>query len=498
MSVLTQKFKEVLISVLPITIIVMILNFTLIPLETPLIIRFIIGALLITIGLSLFLIGVDKGITPLGNHVGKSIVKPNKIWIVLVSGLVLGFVISIAEPGLIIFGQQVDLVTAGQIPSTLLLIVVSIGIAVLLSFGFYRIVYNIPLYIVLTVLYIVVFLLALFTEPELLVIAFDASGATTGVLAVPFILALTLGISHLKKDSKASQKDSFGSIAIVSVGAIISVMLLSLLTPNTEFSPSLEVNIPETSSIIAPFIYMLPGILNESFFAILPLLVIFLVFQKIAIRLDTRSFLRIIKGFVYAFLGLLIFLLGVNAGFMDVGSIIGHSLALFDNKLYIIIIGFILGVVTILAEPAVHVLTNQIEEVTSGYVTKLSVLIALCLGVGVAIALSVLRVFIPPLQIWHYLLPGYIIALSLMYIVPKMFVGIAYDAGGVATGPMTATFILAFTQGAAEAVEGADVILDGFGMIAMVALTPIITLQILGFLFKLKSRKGGLTKDETQ
>ncbi len=492
MSILTQKFKEVLISVLPITIIVLLLNFTLTPIGTSLIIKFLLGAFLIIIGLSIFLIGVDKGITPLGNKVGASIVKPNRLWIVLIAGLILGFFISVAEPGLIIFGQQVELVTTGQISSTLLLIVVSVGMAVLLSFGFYRLVYNLPLYIILTFLYLIIFSLALFSEPELLVIAFDASGSTTGVLAVPFILALAIGISKLKKDSKASEKDSFGSIAIVSAGAIMSVLLLSILTPNTEFLPSLDVNIPETSSVFAPFIEMLPNMINDSFFAILPLLIIFIIFQIIALRLDTKSFFKIIKGFVYAFLGLLIFLLGVNAGFMDVGSIIGHSLALFDNKLYIIIVGFVLGLVTILAEPAVHVLTKQIEDVTSGSVTRRSVLIALCFGVGVAVALSVLRVFIQPLQIWHYLLPGYIIALSLMYFVPKMFVGIAYDAGGVATGPMTATFTLAFTQGAAEAVEGADVILDGFGMIAMVALTPIISLQILGLIFKIKSKKGGL------
>jgi hypothetical protein len=202
------------------------------------------------------------------------------------------------------------------------------------------------------------------------------------------------------------------------------------------------------------------------------------------------------KGFVYAFFGLFIFLLAVNAGFMEVGNIIGYELVKIDNKIYIIVIGFVLGVVTILAEPAVHVLTHQIEDVTSGYVSRRAVLVALTIGVGIAISLSVVRILIPSLQIWHYLLPGYAIALTLMYFVPKIFVGIAFDAGGVATGPVTATFILAFMQGAAYGTEGASLILDGFGMIAMVALTPIITLQILGLIFKIKSKKEGVKQNE--
>jgi hypothetical protein len=187
-----------------------------------------------------------------------------------------------------------------------------------------------------------------------------------------------------------------------------------------------------------------------------------------------------------------LFLVGVNAGFMDVGSVIGHKLASFENKSIVIIIGFVLGLLTILAEPAVHVLTNQIEDVTSGYVKKKVVLVALSIGVGFAVALSMIRIIIPEIQLWHYLLPGYIIAIAMTYFAPKLFVGIAFDSGGVASGPMTATFILAFAQGAADRIEGANVLVDGFGVIAMVALTPLITLQALGLIYKIKSVKGGL------
>ncbi|QNO15730.1 DUF1538 domain-containing protein [Alkalicella caledoniensis] len=496
MNLFIEKFKEVLYSVIPVSIIVLVLNFTFVPLPFAVLIRFIIGAVFIILGLTIFLLGVDLGITPLGSMAGSNLTKSNRLWVVVASGIVLGFFISIAEPGLLVLANQIDFITDGQISNISILIVVSLGLAIMVAFGLIRTVFNIPLYKILSILYFLILILSFFATPEFLAIAFDASGATTGVLAVPFILALAIGISSMKKDSKSSEKDSFGLVSIASVGAILSVLILNFFSGATEFSANLELEVSETSSVFRPFFNEIIPVMLESFLAILPLLIILTVLQKIAFKLTKRAYLRILKGFIYAFFGLLLFLVGVNAGFMEVGSIIGYTIASFDNSFYLIIIGFVLGIVTILAEPAVHVLTHQIEDVTSGYVKRVAVLTALAIGVGLAIALSMLRIIIPSIQLWHYLLPGYILAISLTYIVPKLFVGIAFDAGGVATGPMTATFILAFTHGAADAVEGADLLIDGFGMIAMVALTPIITLQILGYIFNIKSKKGGLPENE--
>lgn len=495
LSIFSEKIKEVLYAVLPITLIVLILSFTIAPLEPHLIIRFIIGSILIVLGLSVFLLGVDIGITPIGNLMGSQLTKVNKLWIVGAVGILLGFFIAIAEPDLHILAQQVQSVTAGMVSKISIVIIVSVGIAVMLSLGLIRIVYNIPLYIILFVLYSIIFVLALFTSREFLAISFDASGATTGAMTVPFILALALGVSALKKDSKASEKDSFGLVAIASTGAIIAVMIMSIISKTDEITGSIEKGMHETLSVIDPFIHEIPIISKEVIFALLPLLIIFLVFDRIKFKLKKSEFYRILKGLVYTLLGLILFLIGVNAGFMDVGTVIGYSIASLNNKTIIVIIGFILGLVTILAEPAVYVLTHQIENVTSGYVKRSVVLIALSIGVGISVALSMVRILIPNIQLWHYLLPGYIIAIALMFIVPKLFIGIAFDSGGVASGPMTATFILAFAQGAADAVEGADVLIDAFGLISMVALTPLITLQILGFIYKIKSVKGGLNTD---
>ncbi|MGE4485842.1 MAG: DUF1538 domain-containing protein [Oscillospiraceae bacterium] len=491
MIVFLSRLKEALFSVISIVLLVLILNFTLVPLELGQLVRFLIGALLIILGLSFFLLGVELGIDKIGQHMGSTMAKSNKVVVVVVAGILLGFIISVAEPDLQILAGQVDAVTSGLISKISIMIIVSIGIALLLSLGLVRILYGLALNKMLTILYGVIFLLAIFTSPEFMSISFDASGATTGALTVPFILSLALGVSSLKKDSQASEQDSFGLVAITSTGAIISVMIMSIISKTDKISGNIDTVVTGSNSIIGPFIHELPVIAFEILLALLPIFVLFMIFQKVSFKLRKRNKARILMGLVYSYIGLVLMLIGVNAGFMEVGTIIGFRIATLDSKALLIGIGFVLGLVTILAEPAVHVLTNQIENVTSGYVKRKTVLAVLSVGVGFSVALSIVRILIPELKLWHYLLPGYAIAIALTYLAPKLFVGIAFDSGGVASGPMTATFILAFSQGAAESIEGADVLLDGFGIISMVALTPLIALQILGVIYKFKSRKGG-------
>ncbi len=487
--------REALFSVLPITLIVVILNFTLTPLEPMVLGRFLLGGLLIIIGLAVLLVGVDIGITPIGSLMGTTIVKSKKIWIVALAGLLLGFFVSVAEPDLHILAGQVEFVTSGLISKSIILIVVSIGIAIMLALGLIRIVFNIPLYKILLTIYLVILGLSFFISAEFLAISFDASGATTGALTVPFILALAIGVSALKKDSKASEKDSFGLVAIASTGAILSVMLMSILSKTDKITASLESEEVINNSFLGPFLEVFPTLSKEVIIALLPIIIIFIIFQYISFKLPKRSLHKIFKGIFYTFLGLVLFLVGVNAGFMDVGTVVGFKLASLENKSIIVIIGFVLGLVTILAEPAVYVLNRQIENVTSGFVKRKTVLLFLCIGVGGAVALSVIRILTPEIKLWHYLLPGYIIACGMMFFTPKLFVGIAFDSGGVASGPMTATFILAFTQGAADAIDQADVLIDGFGVIAMVALTPLIALQVLGILYRIYSKKKGINAD---
>ena len=476
-------------AVIPVVVIVMVLNFTLTPLGTTVFIRFVVGAMLIILGLTVFLLGVDIGITPVGNALGAAIARTNKMWIVVVAGLALGFFISIAEPDLHIIAGQVDLITSGSISKAGLIVTVSIGIAVLLAVGLLRTVYNITLSKMLLVLYGVVLLIAVFTSPEFLAVSFDASGATTGALTVPLILALALGVSVLKKDARSSENDSFGLVAIVSTGAIMTVMLMSIISGTDGITGSLEYSKAESASIFGPFFQKLPVIAIEVFVALFPILMILVLFNRISLKMPRKAFRRAVWGIFFTFVGFVIFLVGVNAGFMSVGSAVGHAIASLNSKALLILVGFGLGTVTILAEPAVHVLTHEIEEVTSGFVMRKVVLVTLSIGVGVAVALSMVRILVPAVELWHFLLPGYMISLAMTFFIPKLFVGIAFDSGGVASGPMTATFMLAFSHGAADAIEGANLLADGFGMIAMVALTPIIALPVLGLIFKIKTIK---------
>jgi hypothetical protein len=491
LALIVSKFKEVLQSVLPVVILVSILGLTVTPLGFLELGRFWLGSVFIILGLTFFLTGVDWSVSPLGNKLGDLIIRKNRLWLVLVAGLALGFMISMAEPDLHILASQVSLVTGGVIDKWQLVQVVSAGIGALIAVGLVRILYSIPLYLLLTGLYGLILVLAVFASPEFLAIAFDASGATTGAMTVPFILALGLSVARRKKDGKASEKDSFGLVAIASAGAIIGVLVTSLTVQTTEFAAAVDFSEP-TSHLLAPFGQQLSLQAFESFLAILPLLAILLVLQPRGLRLRRLTLVGMLRGFFFDWLGLVLIFTGVNAGFMTVGREIGAQLATFNSTL-LVVTGFLFGIVTNLAEPAVHILTHQVEEVTSGSVRRIAVQIFLAVGVGLAVALSLLRVLIPPLQLWHILLPGYVLAIILAHVGAKMFVGIAFDSGGVASGPMTATFILAFTQGAANTFHSANVLVDGFGVIALVALAPLITLQLLGLYYRREVlRKGGI------
>lgn len=490
MTLLVDKFKEVLLSVFPIVILVLLAKVLFVPISIDAMLRFLLGAIIIVIGLAFFLAGVEIGVAPIGHFLGEKLIRSGKLVILLASSIALAFFISVAEPDLRILASQVDLVSGGAIPKFLLVIVVSLGFATLMSVGMIRIIRNIPVYIIMLVIYGVILILSFFVSPEFLSVAFDASGATTGALSVPVILAISIGASKLKKNTKASEKDSFGLVGIISTGPILAVLMLGLLLrPNFSVAGPDEIIQTSNDSIVGPFLSSFRTSLIETGVSLLPIVIFFLFFALRKGAMMKRDINRALKGLGYAFIGLSLFLCGVHTGFLDVGRLIGLHAGQIPNRAPIIVTAFVLGLITVLAEPAVHVLTADIERVTGGYVKKKAVMVSLSLGVALAITFSVLRIIIPALQLWHFLLPGYVIALALTFISPKIFVGMAFDAGGVASGPMTATFILAFTSGAASAVEGANALSDGFGMIAMVAMMPIITIQILGTLFKIKSRK---------
>jgi len=481
---LLKKLKEVIISVIPIVFIVILINFTIVPLGTDNFIRFIIGSLLVILGMALFLVGIDLSITPMAESIGSKFAKSNKIVLVIVFSIILGIVIALAEPSLKIFSGQVEMVTGGRITALMLHVLVAVGVGIFLTLGIIHILYDYPLYKLLFISYTVVLILAVFI-PDFLAMVFDASASMTGSITIPFILALAVGVSRMKKDGKKSEEDSFGLLGITSAGAMLTVIILSIINRKMELIgvlPQEELQ----EGILKPYLNVIPSQTFDTLLAILAVLVFFLIFQFLFIKMKKKPLVKILKGIVYVFVGLVIFLVGVNGGFMDTGRIIGLNL---HNDVVAIIVAFIIGFVTVSAEPTVHVLTSQVEDITNGYVNRKFVLGALAIAVGLATALSVVRIVIPGLELWHIVLPGYIIALVLMFFTPKLFVGMAFDSGGVASGPMNVTFIFALSQGVAFRNSSTIPLSNSFGVIALVALTPLITIQILGIIFKIKTKR---------
>ena len=486
MDIFRKQFEEVILSVLPITALVIVLSFTVVPIPNEMLIRFIIGALLLTLGLGIFLFGATIGVSDIGNLMGETIAKSNNAFIVWGLGFLLGFLITIAEPDMQILAHQVHIASGGVVPGTLTLAVVALGVGVMVGIGLLRILFGKPLNKTFAVAYFLMFLLGLGVTEEFLAISVDSSGATTGAMTTPFILALGYGVSRLK-GGKTAEEDSFGMVGMASAGPILAVMLMSLILRLRNIQGDPEAFTLSTG-ILGPYLRTLPRMAKESVFTLLPLTVLFLIFDKVKFKLNRRHKSTILKGLVYTYVGLTLFLTGVNAGFMEVGRVMGEGIAL-NHPWLLPVLGFFLGMVVVLAEPAVHVLTIQVEEVTAGHIKRKVILIALSAGIALAVSMAMLRIMIPNLRLWHILLPGFAFAAFLSFRVPPIFVGIAYDSGGVASGPMTATFVLAFAQGAANAIPTADVMVDGFGIIAVVAMTPLVAIQLLGLIFKRKAER---------
>jgi hypothetical protein len=486
MKAVTTKLREVLAAVVPIDVLVLVFHFLIEPFPSEILWRFLLGSLFTVVGLTLFLVGADLGVTPVGELVGQRVARTNKILIVIVVTMVLGFLVSIAEPDLLVLAYTIEETTGGGIATIAVILFVSIGVGVFVMLGLVRILFRIPLYILLAIVYPVIGLFCLLVRPELIPIAFDASGATTGALTVPFILSLSAGVAVLHLHGKSAEKDSFGLVALASAGAIIGFLLLAM-TMGSDVIDVVASDPATQNGILAPFASQIGGTALESLIAFLPIVILFLVGDIFFFRLLPRAFLRIVTGLVFAYAGLVLFLTGVSAGFMDAGQLIGSILP--DRSRFLLyLFSFLLGFLVVMAEPAVSILTHRIEEVTAGSIRRRIVAGALAVGVGFALVLNAVRILVPDMRLWHILLPGYAVAVALMFFTPKLFIGIGFDAGGVASGPISATFVLAFSQGIAfgEATGNLD---DVFGMIALIALTPIIAIETVGILYRIQTRE---------
>lgn len=481
MNLLAEKTKDVARTLMPVVILVLLLCFTLVDVESNVFTRFLVGSVMLLIGLSIFLWGVDLSMNPIGEHMSREIATSRTFLKLAILSFLLGFLITVAEPDMLVLGSQIEAASGGVMSASVIVYMVSIGVGVLISLGVFRLLGDMPLNRFMMITYGVIFILAIFVSEEFLAIAFDSSGATTGALTTPFILAISLGLSIIK-GGRHSEENAFGLVGIMSAGPILAVMLLSVLTGQKNIQSS-EVEFIVSEGVLGPIMDVLPTIFVESIIALLPITILFFIFNFTKFKLSKDELSRIIKGLLLTLVGLVLFLTAAASGFMDMGRVIGMELAGM-NKWLLIGIGFLMGLIVVLVEPAVHVLGQQIEEVTSGHIPLNLIRITLSIGVGLAIALSMVRIVVPEVKLWYFIIPGFAMAIVLSFVSEPVFVGIAYDAGGVASGPMTATFVLAFAQGAASVIESADVMIDGFGVIAMVAMAPVFSLMVLGTLFR--------------
>lgn len=466
--------------------VILLIQIILQPLAWMAVVRFIIGVIFLLIGLPLFLTGVDMSIERMGDLFSHYLIGNKKMWIALIGVFALGFISSVAEPDLTILGIQVDTMTQGAIVQQVFVMAVSIGVGALLSFGVYRIIKDLNLRHSFTIIYIAIGILCLFSTSEFIGIAFDASGSTTGSITVPFILAFGAGAASQSYRSEDDNSDSFGLLGIVSTGAIFAVLLYGAIAGVDSLSAEAGASVIYTynTNILMDFVTEFASAFIDSLIAIGPLVIVFLVLVGLKeLRVSANLFKSMLLGVGLIIVGLTLFLTGVNQGFLGVATEMGYVLAENNSNWIILLIGGIVGMVSILAEPSVHVLNDQILDATSGMIPQGLVTMSLSIGVGLSVILSLLRVMIPGLAIWHIILPLVTLALVLQYIASDLFVGIAFDSGGVAAGTMTATFILPFTQGVANYVPTANVITDGFGVIAIVSLTPIVVLQCVGIFY---------------
>lgn len=490
-----QKFKETAISVVPVMVIVLILGIFIVPMDKILLLRFVIGGILLILGLTIFLLGVDMGIQPMGERCGAELTKKKNLSLLLFCAFIIGFIVTVAEPDIQVFGDQVKNVfnSVNKIAFTF---VIAAGVALFITIGLLRTVLNLSLKWIYFISYVVLFIIAFFAPDSFIGIGFDSGGATTGPMTVPFIMALGLGVSSVRAGD--NKDNSFGLTGVASVGPVMAVLIYSLFIS----TDSNSTKVVEEASLVASQSGILGTIFNpfgtkffvslkESAISILPLFVLFIIFQVVLLKMTKRQFIRMTIGFAYSFVGLTIFLTGVNGGFMQAGQSLGEILG---AKAYsggigwyilLIVTGLALGAIIVCAEPAVWVLSEQVESVSGGTIKRKTLLIFLSFGTAIAIGLSLWRC-VAGFNIKWILVPCYIIAMILMIFSPKLFTGIAFDSGGVASGPLTSTFVLSFTIGSATGCGGGN---DSFGVIALVAVMPLIAIQIMGIMFKLKVHK---------
>ena len=482
MRLLKNKILESVQSVLPIALIVIALSMTIIPLAPGDMVLFLMGVVFLVFGMSLFTGGAEMSMQPLGTKIGSTIGSSSKLWLIAFVSFLIGILVTVSEPDLLILAEQI-----GDIKNLVLILTVSVGVGIFLLIAVMRIVFGVSLKILLIIFYAVAITLSFFVHPAFRTIAFDSGGVTTGPMTVPFIMSLGAGVSASRKSSATGRDDSFGITGLCSIGPIIAVLVLGVVMNIAEVNPNLTT--PETiEDTRAGIVLYAHGFLEHApdvMLALLPIIVFAVLFQLVFKPFSKNQLIRMAIGVVYTFIGLAVFLTGANVGFVPMGTAIGESLAGYAGGIPLIPIGMLLGYFIVKAEPSVYVLNKLVENMSAGAISGKTTGLGLSIGVSAALGLAGLRI-ITGLDLMWILIPGYIIALVLAFFVPRIFVGIAFDSGGVASGTMMSAFVLPLCTGACGALGG-NVMTDAFGAVALVAMAPIISIEVMGLMYRINT-----------
>ena len=484
-NALKDKLKESFASILPIALIVLALSLVFTPLDAGTFVLFLIGVLFLIFGMGAFTLGTDLSMLVIGEKIGSVVTHSRKVWLIALISFLIGILVTVAEPDLQILAEQVP-----AVENYLLILTVAVGVGIFLMIAMLRIVFRIRLSVLLIIFYALAFLLSFFVPSDFWAVAFDSGGVTTGPMTVPFIMALGVGVASIRSD-KRGRDDSFGLVALSSVGPIIAVLVLAVAfhIEGGEYEMPVYPVVETTRDVLSAYGWGLLDYLREVAVALLPVIAFSALFQLVTKAFHKRQIVRILIGFLYTFLGLTLFLTGANVGFMPVGMQIGEKLASLAGGWLLLPVGMLVGYFVVAAEPAVHVLNKQVERMSAGAISASSMKIGLCAGVCISIGLAMLRI-LTGINVMWILIPGYVIALALTFFTPPLFTGIAFDSGGVASGAMVSSFVLPLAIGACYALRGAEAIMtQAFGCVAFVALTPLISIQILGIVYRHKTSR---------
>ncbi len=462
-----QKLKSAGLSVLPLVGFVLLVHFTMYKFSSSLLINFFIGCAVLIVGQVIFLTGIDNSIVPMGQFVGNSVTDQKKFYIFVIFGFIFGVLTTVAEPDLQVLAGKINASGFG-IPKMLVLIGAGVGVGALISIGLIRIVTKHSLGLILFILYGIIAVLGIFVSEKGFAMCLDAGACTTGVVTSPFLLALGIGVSKMvSANGSSSDEENFGLIALSSAGPIIVMLVFTMIFSGNS----------STSEVVASNTPLWLSTLQDVSFSLFPLFIAFFVFELIFIKISKTERTKLLLGSCVTFVGLYLFLYGIEFGLTNMGEEFGKALASVNKLPITIAICASLGFSLAFCEPSIRILAGQVEDATNRNLKVPFIMIFMGVSIFLSIALVILQSTYN-FSIWWIFGILYGLSFLMMPFVSKLFTSIAFDSSGVATGTITVAFMFPI-------IAGLNGSLGGFGTLGIMGIVPVFVMELLGIIFRI-------------